>query len=416
MPSLKSGTNGSEIKAHNTSAILLNLLHADGLSRVALADMIGVSTTTITNLVAELIEQGIVVEEGILRSGSVGRPQMALQLEANSRFALAIQIEAGRARIAISDLRACPIAKQQHNFAVTDSAETVLGEIVTIAQGLIEQHGIDPRLLVGAGVIAPGLVDPQQGLLISSSQLGWHQLPLRSYFSNAFKLPVRLDNNVRGMTLGEATFGVAQGAAVMVFVYIRLGVGSGMAVNGRLYHGAAAAAGEIGHATVILEGGERCHCGNTGCLETLISESAIIRLAEAIQRQQPKGLLARYMNESQLPMIERILAAARAGDSATLAMLQERARYLGITLANVVNLINPHMIVIGGIFAQGQDLLLPTLTQTVAERAFAGLGKEVTIQATQFGDDVGVVGASALALDAFFYQNSTPQTESEFLL
>jgi glucokinase len=97
-------------------------------------------------------------------------------------------------------------------------------------------------------------------------------------------------------------------------------------------------------------------------------------------------------------------------------MLQERARYLGVTLANLVNIINPEMIVIGGIFAQGHDLLLPIVAETVAERAFAGLGKQLTIQATSFGDDVGIVGASALALDAFFYQQPSTHAESEMML
>lgn len=413
MSSLKSGTNGSEIKARNISAILINLLHNNGLSRVNLAEIIGVSTTTITNLVAELIEQGIVTEEGIVRSGSVGRPQMALQLRAQSRFALGIQIEAGRARIAITDIFARPIAKHQLDFSVSQAPHVILGQLTDIAHDMIAREKIDRRLLIGVGVVIPGLVDPQQGMVISSSQLGWEMLPLRSYFSSALKLPVGLDNNVRGMTLAEAMFGGAQSAKTMVFVYVRLGVGSGLIIDGRLFRGADAGAGEIGHTAVILEGGALCHCGNRGCLETLINEPAIIRLAETIRRDHPAGILAQHLNKKEGSVIENIFAAAREGDEPTRAMLKERAEYLGIALANLVNIVNPEMIVVGGIFAKGQDLLLPTVAETLASRAFAGLGRRVQIQATRFGDDSGIVGAAALALETFFYQQPSPTAESE---
>jgi glucokinase len=213
------------------------------------------------------------------------------------------------------------------------------------------------------------------------------------------------------MALGEALFGAGKDAHALAFVYAHIGVGAGLVVGQRLYRGSAAGAGEIGHTTIVPNGGELCRCGNRGCLETLVSEPAIIRLAEAQAAQDNDGLLAAHLRAEGKPIIERIFAAARAGDSATLAMIEERACYMGIALANLVNVLNPDLIVLGGILARGQDLLLPTIEKVMRQRAFANLGAQVQIQTTGFGPQAGVIGAVALALDTFFYQQPDPTPE-----
>jgi glucokinase len=213
------------------------------------------------------------------------------------------------------------------------------------------------------------------------------------------------------MALGEAMFGVGRDVRALAFVYARIGVGAGFVVDGQLYHGSAAGAGEIGHATIIPEEGEPCRCGNTGCLETLVSEPAIVRLAEELARQDEAGILATQLQHGEGMAIERVFAAARAGDSATQTMLKERACYMGIALANLVNVLNPELIVLGGIYAQGSDLLLPTIETTMRKRAFAHLGERVKLETTSFGRQAGVVGAAALALSTFFYDQPDRQYE-----
>jgi predicted NBD/HSP70 family sugar kinase len=217
-------------------------------------------------------------------------------------------------------------------------------------------------------------------------------------------LPVYVDNNARTMALGEALFGVGRDAHALAFVYARIGVGAGYVVGERLFRGSAAGAGEVGHTTILPTGGEPCRCGNSGCLETLVSEPAIVRHAEELANQDPDSILAARLGSEQGTAMERILGAARDGDKATRAMLEERACYMGIALANLVNVLNPDLIVLGGIFAQGQDLLLPTVEKVMRQRAFANLGAQVRIKTTSFGPQAGAIGAVALALDSFFYQ------------
>jgi len=404
----QAGINSSEIKLHNVSAILVNLLQNGGISRVHLAQIIGVSTTTITNLVAELITQGLVVEEGTIRNDeqpSVGRPQKALQIVADSRFALGIYIEVGLVRVTLTDLLANPLHYETLHHAVPLPATDVLPDIVEMVDRVIRATGVDRAQIVGVGVTVSGLVDPYTGVNVFAPNLGWHNIPLRDFFSEQLGLPVVVDNTVRAMALAEALFGSAKDVNALAFVYARVGVGAGLVVGGELYRGAAAGAGEIGHTTIVLEGGEKCHCGNRGCLETLISETVILRLAHEISQQDPKGLLAEYLSNEDESPLERVFAAARAGDRATLQLLEERAHYMGIALANLVNIFNPELIVLGGIFYSGADLLLPTVEDTVRQRAFANLGSQVRVQITQFGDHAGIIGAAALALDSFFYRS-----------
>ena len=154
-------------------------------------------------------------------------------------------------------------------------------------------------------------------------------------------------------------------------------------------------------------GGEQCRCGNTGCLETLISEPVLVKEAERLAAENPDSLLAGCLKApGDDKPIDRLFIAARAGDPIINRLLVERAEYLGIALANLINMINPEVIILGGIFAQGFDLFAPTLEQTIRKRAFPGLGDIVRLQPTSFGWSAGVVGAAALALDAYFYQRS----------
>jgi glucokinase-like ROK family protein len=378
------------------------------VSRVRLARLTGLSTTTITKLISELLEQGIVAEEGTVmpegRRGA-GRPRTALRLVPGARHALGIHFGVDRVYVGIADLRANLSSCLSLEHPLTRTPAQVLSETAKLAEKAISQSNIDPVQVMGVGVGASGLVDPHAGINVFAPNLGWRDVPLRDWFADHLDLPVCVNNNVRAMALAEAMFGAGLDVHALAFVYARIGVGAGFVVDGQLYQGSAAGAGEIGHAAIIPEGGAPCRCGNTGCLETLVSEPAIVHLAEELAERDGAGILAEHLQRGEGSAFDRILAAARAGDTATQAMLAERARYLGIALASLVNILNPELIVLGGIYARGQDLVLPVIEATMRQRAFANLGKWVRLQTATFGPHAGVVGAAALALNAFFYQH-----------
>lgn len=400
------GSSSHAIKSHNLRAILLTLLRYDTVSRVRIAELTGLSTTTVTNLITELLEQGIVVQEGSVpaRRG-VGRPRTGLRLVPEARYAVGVHIGVGTVRVALTNLFAQPLTTQTITYPLERPAADVLDSIISVAHDLIAHADINHEHIIGVGVGASGMVDPYTGVNILAPNLGWRDIPIRDHLSPALKLPVFVDNNVRAMAMSEALFGAGQDVRVLAFVYGRVGLGAGFVIDGQLFRGRSGA-GEIGHITVMAANGDACRCGNTGCLETLVSETAILRLADAITAAHPDGVLARQMAANHQDPIDAILNAARAGDAPTRAMLDDRARYMGIGLANLVNTLSPELIIVGGIFEQGHDLLFPIVEETIRQRAFAGMGDDIRLQTPTFGADAGMIGAAALALDAFFYEQS----------
>jgi glucokinase-like ROK family protein len=404
------GSNINLVKAHNLRAMLLSLLHEGSVSRVELAEKTSLSTTTVTNLISELLEQGIVIEEGLEEFTGrrrVGRPRTALHLAADARYAVGVHIGIGLFRISVTDLFAEIICSNIVHFELSTPAEQVLAQMAEWIDKTIDDNQIDRTRIIGVGIGASGLVNYQTGVNILAPSLQWRDVPIRDILSSKLDFPVVVDNNVRAMALAEAFFGAGRGVNSLAFVYGRVGVGAGFVVGGQIFRGSSAGAGEIGHTIIIPEGGQICRCGKRGCLETLVSETSLISNAEEIAAQQPGGLLSQHLHhEDGSRPIERIFAAARAGDLDTCQMIEQRACYLGMALANLVNVINPELIFLGGMFAQGEDLFLPVAEKTMRELSFAGLGEKVSVQPTSFGWRAGVVGAAALALSTFFYQQS----------
>jgi predicted NBD/HSP70 family sugar kinase len=406
------GSNINRVKAHNLRAVLLHLLFQETAYRVELAEKTSLSTTTITNIIDDLIGMGIASEIGIEAVEGprrVGRPRAALRLEKNARYVLAVQMGVERYRLGVVNLKGEILASRRFTFPRLTPAADVLEQIAPQLEDLLVAHDLDRARVLGVGVGAAGLVNYQTGVNILSANMGWENVPFQATLSDRLSLPVVVDNNVKCMALGEAFFGLGRNVGSLAFVYGRTGVGSGIVIGNRLLRGADLGAGEIGHMILRADGGARCRCGQCGCLETLISELALTEQTAALVAAHPASDLARRWQAAEANPVELLFAAARQGDAAARAVVEEASRYLGIALANLVNLLNPELIVLGGLFAEGQDVILPMARQTLAETAFAGLGKKVRLQATGFGVQAGVVGAGALALTNFFYLNPEEQ-------
>ncbi len=406
------GSNNNLIKAHNLQVVLLSLLHDNEISRVQLAQKTNLSNSTISNLIAELIEQGIVTEgattdQEVNGLRPVGRPSTGIRIVPNARFVIGVHIGVGVFRVAAVNLMGEIVHNQIEHFQMDEPALGVVDKIIDSVELLITQSGVERGRILGVGVGASGLVDYRAGVNILAPNLNWHHVPLRDILQTRLLLPVVVDNNVRAMAIGERFFGAGRDAKSLAFVYGRIGVGAGLIFKGEVVRGSTTGAGEIGHTVMLLEGGELCRCGNRGCLETLVSEPAILRQAQVLVQAQPNGLLA-HLNEQQLDLtpLDRVFLAARQGDPQVQRLLEKHAYYLGVAVAGLVNMFNPEIILFGGIYAQGQDLLLPPLIRTVNQLAFSGLGARVRIQATGFGWRAGVIGAAALGLMTFIYQQS----------
>ncbi len=410
------GSNINLVKAHNLQVVLLSLLHDCEISRVQLAQKTNLSNSTISKLITELINQGIVTDDNSAEPEAnglrpVGRPSTGIRIVPDARFVIGVHIGVGIFRVAAVNLLGEILHNQIEPFPMEQPAPEVVEKILAAVETVIAESKIDRSRILGVGVGASGLVDFHAGVNVLAPNLNWRNIPLRDILQTRLRLPVVVDNNVRAMAIGERYFGAGRDVESLAFVYGRIGVGAGLIFKGEVLRGRSTGAGEIGHTVMLLEGGEPCRCGNRGCLETLVSEPAILRQAERLASEQPGGLLAQLEAlHPQLTPTERVFLAARQGDSDVIRLLEQHAYYLGVAVAGLVNMFNPELIIFGGIYAQGQDLFLPSIARTVHQLAFSGLGAGVRMQAASFGWRAGVVGAAALGLMTFLYQQSESLT------
>jgi len=251
----------------------------------------------------------------------------------------------------------------------------------------------------GVGVGVPGRVDFDKGLVCDLTNVpGWKNVHLKAVLEAKIKVPVLVDNDANLMALAESRFGAAQGNKSCVCVTMGTGIGGGLIINGDIYRGMNFAAGEIGHMT-IDENGPMCVCGGRGCVERYtgnryILEQATKRLRGGAKSSVRDQLAGRYSNLT----LEMLSKAARKKDPFSMIIWQEVGNHMGAVLANVVNLINPEIIVIGGGVAQAGALILEPIRRIVKERAFQVSCRNLRIVPSQFRDKAGIIGAASLAL------------------
>ncbi|MFC2025922.1 ROK family protein, partial [Chloroflexota bacterium] len=212
------GSNINLVKAHNLQAILLSLLHDERVSRVELAKKTSLSTTTITNLTGELLEQSIIIELPNEHLGSrrkVGRPRTILQLVPSARYAIGVHIGVGLYRVAVTDLHAEIICSNITHYDLDNPPKEVITNIAKMIETTIEQSNVDRKRILGVGVGASGLVNHSSGINVVAPRLDWHDVPIREILESKLNLHVCIENNVRTMALGEAFFGAARGTDVL---------------------------------------------------------------------------------------------------------------------------------------------------------------------------------------------------------
>ena len=400
MPKTRTGSNIVQVKNHNRQAILQSLLQAP-MSRVERANKLAISSMTATNLVRELTDDGLITAVAPPDTAkSVGRPRTTLQIKADAGYTIGIQMGIGIYWITLVDLHGRVIRKDEHRFDIQQDATAVLATITEQIQAFKQQVIDSCCPILGIGFGASGLVNKETGVNLYAPSLGWHNVPIKAQLEEATDLPVFVENNVRAMALAEAYFGAGKTADSLAFVFGRIGVGAGIVLNGRLWRGPQDGAGEIGHTIIIPYGGDQCSCGQTGCLETLVTQPILIK---QVQELDQASISIDY-TQSDHQIYEAILNHARAGHAEINQLIQTMARYLGLAIANLINTLNPEIIFLGGMYAQGADLFVPLVQETVKQRAFGRLGEHANIQATSFGLEAGQVGASCAALVQFFYK------------
>lgn len=241
------------------------------------------------------------------------------------------------------------------------------------------------------GVGAPGIIQLESGVVVQSPNFpDWNNVPLKAELEEALQIPVFLENDANAAALGEQWRGAARGINTMLLLTLGTGVGGGIVLNNKIFHGADGMAGEIGHMTLVPDG-RPCSCGNTGCLEMYASARGIL---QSYQEEREKGSTTGLVQDLTA---ERIYQAAQDGDPIAQRVMKDMGRMLGIGLASLINIFNPEMIVLGGGVKDAWELFIDAAREEILKRAFIGPARRVRIVPSLLGDDAGMTGAAALA-------------------
>jgi glucokinase len=276
-----------------------------------------------------------------------------------------------------------------------------------VAGQLLAAKGTERSTVCAVGVATPGPIDAPRGVVTATPNLpGWRDVPLGRMIQEEFGLPTYLENDANAAALAEQRFGAGRGADDMIYVTASTGIGGGFILDGRLYRGATGAAAEVGHMT-ILPHGPRCGCGNRGCLEALASGAAIAREArERIARGVPT--LMAELAEGDLDHIsaKMVAQAAEQGDAEAREIIDAAMTYLGVGMANLVNILNPQLLVIGGGLTKMGPRLFDPVRRAVDRQAFSATAFAVEIKRAELGEEVGLLGAAAVAMAAIEYSST----------
>ena len=387
------------VRKVNMSGVMESMRTLAPLSRAELASHTGLNPSTISSIISELIDTGFIQETVLQDADRVGRPGMLLTINPNGGCAVGFELGVDFFSIVLTDFTAHALWRKRVNHpedepqvSLLEKSEALINEALDYGQS----QGLRP---LGIGVGMPGLVDTRQGKLVFAPNLHWSEIPIRLILSNRFQLPVFVENEANSGALGEYYYGAAVGKDDYIYLSTGIGLGGGIMIGGKLFKGSNGFAGEIGH-TSIYEGGELCGCGSRGCWETYVGPRHIIRrIRRTLELGKPSVINDLVEGDLDKLTVDTVVDAARIGDPIALSALKEVGGHLGVGIANLINIFNPELVVVGGALSPASPWLIPIIQEQIRKNALQPLIQTLNIIPSQLGLDSCVMGAVALVLD-----------------
>lgn len=383
------------LKATNRS-IILNTIKSQGpIARADIARYTGLSPAGVTGITAELIEEELVFEkqEGDSRGG---RRPILLALNSEGAYVVGVKLAEGSATFALTDLNAAVL--RRHSVELdTRQPERVAAQLAEIVCQLTEAAGMRIDRLLGVGIGLPGIVETATGICRVSPFDGWHQVAFAQLVEDKLGLSVIIDNDVNTLTVYERLYGAGRHVDDFLVITVGRGVGLGIVLDGQIYRGARGGAGEFGHTNVDPQG-PLCNCGCRGCLETFVGDAWLLRHSA--------------LNGLRVETPDALVQAANAGNTIALSVLRQAGEVFGRSLANVINLLNPALILISGEGVRAGEHLFEPMRQAIRQHTFQPLGEDVDIRIESLHDDSWARGAACLVLDNIFASPNLPVPNS----
>jgi glucokinase-like ROK family protein len=388
----RSGSLGS-LRALNRSRVVDALRSLGVASRADIARHTGLSRSTVSSLVGELQERGVIVDRDEAdgeqtpagaQAAKSGRPPNLIALDPSNGVAIGIDLGKRHVAVAASDLSHTVLAERRREMPDDYDTASAFATAEELVASVFEEAGVSREAVIGVGLGVPAPIHLSTGTVGAAAILpGWDDVHVANEMSDRLGLPVHLDNDANLAAIAELHWGAGREASDLVYVTASTGIGAGLVIGGRLFRGAGGTAGEIGH-TTIDDDGPICRCGSRGCLETFASLPAILELLRPSLGAELTG--------------EQVIDRATAGDLGCRRAVGDAGRHIGAALANVCNVINPQRIVVGGSLAQTGEVLLDPMREALQRRAIPSAAQDVEVVAAELGGRAEMLGALALVL------------------
>ncbi len=397
--------NHVERKKHLQKLKIIKYLYVKGAkSNAAICERLTISAPTSIALLNELMTDGIVEKQG--RGLSIGGRKPDLYgLQENSLFVLSIEMEKHKTRMAIynnknkniTGIRTFPLQITQDISAIE--------QLYTCAEEVIQAASIDKNKLIGVGISMPGLVASKEGNTYTYLLTSEAPESLEEILEKKFQKPVFIQNDVKTISLAESRFGQAHGKKDVLVVWMNWGIGLGMIMDGKLRSGTSGFAGEFGHIPVV-DDGLLCQCGKRGCLETVASGMALVRLAKEGIKAGAVSILSALLKE-EIEQLEppTIIEAANRGDQFAIRILSEIGINLGKGLAILIQLFNPELIILSGTIAEAKQYITTPVQQSLNTYCMAQLREKTSIALSDLGDNAMILGSLAMVMENIFENN-----------
>lgn len=390
-----------DIRRNNQLSVLQRIYASSPISRQELTHTTDLSPATIANVVNDLLRAEIIVEASFVPS-SGGRPRAMLEVRADSGAFIGIDIAETYIHFELFDMGLRYRETVERVVHPDENQPTVIVDFVVEGlEQIIEQSGLERPNVLGVGISVPGLVERSGGVSVFAPNWGWHNVPLADMLRERVNLPISLDNPLKVRATAELWFGAGRDRQNVITLNLGTGVGVGIIVHGMLYRGTTNSAGEWGH-TTIVPNGRPCRCGNLGCVEAYVGAPGII---QTIHELAPRSVMLHEAN--QMATIDALAGAAHQDDPDARAVLEYTAFYLGIAVANLVNLFNPEVVTLGSwVGMRLGAALLPHLQPVVKRHALSQTVEAMTIQLCTLPRNPISIGAATLALEAYLLRRT----------
>jgi N-acetylglucosamine repressor len=393
---VRSKTSGSDhnvMRELNRSLVLDLLKQHSPISRAAIAKAAGLAKPTVSAIMDELIQKGLVREIGIGETTTGGgRPPIMLEFNARSQFVVGVQVGVGRVQVVLADARGAEVGRIEESTPKGTAAE-VLKLIADLVKRALDEAEVPKARLSALGICIPGLIDFDSGVCLMAPNLKWRDVAVGPILTKALGVPVFVHNTSQAAAVAESIEGAGQDVENLVFLFVGSGIGAGILSEGRLFHGTTGIAGEVGHCPVP-GATERCNCGKVGCLETVASGSAV---AKAARKAVAAGAASTLADRGNRITAEDVGKAAAEGDALAIEILATAGEAIGLAASWLINILNPDRVVVGGGLSLSGELLLGPLRDSVKTQALPQSADRVDIVLST-ADDARVRGAVLLAL------------------